>query len=604
MSLFAYLISFFREVITSHFLLLWLFSLVGIVVGGYWISRMSVPTSLAKAQGYARYLRLTSTDIAGLSVFGLFLLLYTAMILYKEDFVFFDNDQLTDFSVAGRALPPPIWPLEGRFFPLALQEFNALRFITRSPMGYQLFAVVQLLIVLLLLSFVLREFRISYRLLALAALMLAPAFSISFTGLVYSERDVVFWLVILLICLLRYSKTCAPSYFVACLVCAHFALYYKETIVVLIAGFAVCYLLFQLYGGLTDRNRSWRGFFKQNSLYIGLLAVCATYVAFYVVAMFPWGHSAYVAEHSQPIGSVLQTYLVIDWLPWILLAVFLLRLVRLLNRTGGLDTMWDSLAAAALAYFFIVVGLRLISGYYMAPVDLIASVYLARLAFAWLTAARKAHVALAVSALVCLLIHDAAYSSFRIIERKSMIMASRRFADFLQSYSRDATDSTIDLYFPYATGHQLATLSAYLRYRDLPLAETGLANGRPGPRLRIEGAGEFTGNRCMEYSAYTCVHADTPIRGALVVVMPDDFVRMSDVSKLARDSAMLLQLKTPGLVADNSWLRLLYVVSPEFAATGLPEHWLQLDIFQTGEAREKRAAVSARNQLASISLTQ
>lgn len=591
----AYLTSPFRDFIAAHFFLLWLLCLLGIAVCGYWLSLKSVSAVSSQAESCTHHLRLTPADVACLSFFGLFLVFYIAMILYKEDFAFFDNDQLTDFSVAGRALRPAIWPAEGRFFPLGLQEFNALRFITRSPIGYQLFAVVQLLIVLLVLSFVLREFRIRHQVLVLSALMLAPAVSISFTGLVYPERDVVFWLAILLFCLQRYSKTRTPEYFVACLVCAHFALYYKETVVILVAGFAACYLLFQLYGGSRENNGA-RRFFRQNALYFSLLAVCAVYVGVFLATMFPWGRRSYVAQHHQPIGSVLQTYLVIDWMPWILLAGFLFRFVRWLDQTERLDALWDSLALGALAYFFVILALGLISGYYLAPVDLIAFVYLARLAFSWLPRAREPYVTLAASALVCLLIHDAAYSSFRIIERKSMIMTSRRFADFLQSYSLDATKPTIDLYFPHATGHQLATLSAYMRYRGLPLAETGLPNKRSGPQLRIEGASEFAGNRCMEYSIYTCVHADTPTPGALIVVMPDDFVRMSDVSQLARNSVILFRLKTPQLVATNSWLRLFYVISPEFAATGLPEHWLQLDIFQAGEDREKRAALNAPGQ--------
>lgn len=542
-------------------------------------------------------LRLARVDIVCMSLFGIFLLLYIAIILYKEDFAFFDNEMLTDYSATGRALPPPIWPLEGRFFPLGLQEFNALRFLTRSPIGYQLFAVAQLLVVLLALSFVLREFRIRYQLLVLSALILAPAVSISFMGMVYGERNVVFWLAILLFCLQRYSQTRAPGYFVDCLICAHFALYYKEIVVILISVFATCHLVLDLLGGSPESDRSKRSFLKQNALYFGLLAVCAVYVTFFLATMLPWGHSSYVAEHSQPIHSVILTYLAIDWVPWILLAVFLVRLVWWLNQRGRLDNIWDSLAAGALAYFFVILALRLISGYYLAPVDLIAFIYLARLVLVWRPTARSAHVALVATGVVCLLIHDAAYSSFRVIERKSMVIASRRFADFLQSYSHQAAGSSLDLYFPYATGHQLATLSAYLRYRGLPLAETRAANERAGPKIKIDGPGEFTGNRCMEYSAYVCFHLDSPNPGVLVVVMPDDFVRLNEVSKLARNSVVLFRLKAPEFVGDNSWLRSFYIISPEFAATGLPEHWLQLDVFQaTGMDHEKREALSVRNQ--------
>jgi hypothetical protein len=584
------------DAVASHFVLLWLLSLIVIAICGYWLSQRST-SILPRLSRSARVLPVTSVDVAALILFGLFLAFYVSVILYKEDFAFFDNDQFTDFSVAGRALPPPIWPTEGRFFPLAFQEFNALRFITRSPVGYQLFAVVQLLVVLLVLSAALGGFRLRYRLLLLSALMLAPAFSISFTGLVYPERDVLFWLAIMLFCLQRYSKTSSAVSFVSCLICAHFALYYKETVVVFIAAFAISYLLFHLCSEISADRQSWRKFAKENVLYFGLLAVCAAYVTFFLAAMHSWGNSSYVAEHQQPIGSVFKTYLVIDWMAWLLLAVFLFRLVRWLSDKDELDPPWDSLAVGALAYFFAILALRLISSYYLAPVDLVAFVYLGRFALTVLPTTAKLGRALGGTVFVCLLVHDAAYSSFRVIERKSLIVESHRLADFLEGYLPKATGSAIDLYFPYATRHQLATLSAYLKYRGLPIAQSGFAKPSTGPQFIIESPAEFTANKCVEYSVYRCVHGDRPRPGALLVVMPDDHVDMGDVRELARNSTLLFRLDPPACCSSkSSSLRFLYVISPEFAATGLPEHWLQLDIFQArGAGQEKLRIPDARN---------
>jgi hypothetical protein len=54
--------------------------------------------------------------------FVLFTALYVVIIFYKEDFSYYDEDQLTDFSLQGRMLPT--W-IMGRFVPIWLQEFNA-----------------------------------------------------------------------------------------------------------------------------------------------------------------------------------------------------------------------------------------------------------------------------------------------------------------------------------------------------------------------------------------------------------------------------------------------------------------------------------------------
>ncbi len=583
------MVSLVPHLVASHFLLLWLLSLVIIAASAAWLA----PTIAPRSRRPRPSPQPTPGDITCAILFGLFLAFYVAMILYREDFAFFDNHLLTDFSVAGRALAPPIWPAEGRFFPLAFQEFNVLRFLTRSPVGYQLFSVGELFSLLVALWLLLGRFRLRDRVLLLSALLVTPAFSISFTGLVYPERDILVGLAILLVSLERYAQTRSRACFVSCLVSTHFVLYYKETVGVFVAAFALSFLLFQFF---TKPPRSWREFVTESALPIALLAVCAIYAAFFLLATLPWGNSSYVAQHRQPLHSVLGTYLAIDWMAWLLLAVFLVRLARWFVREDRLDPLWDSLALAALAYFCSILAVRLIAGYYLAPVDLVAFLYLGRLAFTWLAAAPRPRVALLAAALICLLGHDAAYSWFRIIERKSLIIASRRLADFLGNYLSSARASSVDLYFPYASGHELETLSAYLKYRGIPLEEPGFLTRSRRPQFVIQGPGEFIANKCMEYSAYTCIHADRPSPGALLILTPDDNVRTSDVDALASSSVLLFRLKPPEYCrSKSSWLRFFYVISPEFAATGLPDHWLELDVFHIGGEKLPRSASASPN---------
>ena len=161
---------------------------------------------------------------------------------------------------------PPVWSALGRFYPLADQEFNLLKFVTRSPAGYHALVALQLLVLVAVLFVVLRAFQVRYRVLILIAAMVAPSFLIPFTGFVYPERNVLFWLAVMLLCLQAYSSTKGRIYFVGCLVAAHFALYYKETVVLFVVAYAITQLLLQLSAARRSGQISWSEFAKENAL--------------------------------------------------------------------------------------------------------------------------------------------------------------------------------------------------------------------------------------------------------------------------------------------------------------------------------------------------
>ena len=141
------------ELLATHVLLLWLISLLIVVALGLFLSRRRQPMfpshivegrwdSLTKFRG------LNLTDGMSVIVFLVFLTSYLRLIFYREDFAYYDDDILTDFSVQGRNFLPPVWSAVGRFYPLADQEFNLLKFVTRSPAGYHALVALQLLVLL------------------------------------------------------------------------------------------------------------------------------------------------------------------------------------------------------------------------------------------------------------------------------------------------------------------------------------------------------------------------------------------------------------------------------------------------------------------------
>ncbi len=571
--------------VNSHFLIVWSLTLVLIVFAGILLSAWSDPTApifsghshSESGAGFPR--QISVTDGISALIFLLFVAFYICVVFYKEDFAYYDDDMLTKFSVQGVTFPPPVWSAEGRFYPLADQEFNLLRFITRSPAGYHAFVVAELLVLLCVLFFVLNEFKIRYRALILAAAIVAPSFVVPFAGFVFPERNVFFWLAILLLCLRGYSRTKARVYFIGCLVATHFALYYKEIVVLVVVAYAVTRLMLQWDVRRRLGHRGRLDFAKENALSLGMLAVSSIYVVLFVAAVLPHRNFSYVAEHREALRSVLLAYAHTDWLPLILLVVVILRFWRFIFSSGQLDPIWDPLAVGALAYFLSLIALRLFSGYYTAPVDFIALLYLASLSLGWLTKQTRARVFVVATAFICVLLQNAAYSSFRVVERKGIITAKSRLADFLGSYLPTAKSSSVELFFPYASGFHLMELSAYLRYRGFRLVGQGSTVPGAAPQLVIESPDEFADNRCVEYRDDICTHKESAGAGTLLVVLPDDDVPTSDVENIGKNSTLLLFLRAPG-ICSRKWFRSLHAISAEFSAIQLPEHWLQLHVFE------------------------
>ena len=577
-----------NELFTSHVLLLWLFFLGFVITSGLWLSKRSHPMAAISPGGdtVSRNTKLLGrvnlADYIAAAMFLTFLAAYLILIFYKEDFAYYDDDILTDFSVQGGNFLPPVWSALGRFYPLADQEFNLLKLVTRSPAGYHALVALQLLVFVAVLFVILRAFEVRYRVLVVVAAMVAPSFLIPFTGFVYPERNVLFWLAVMLLCLQAYSRTKGRVYFVGCLVAAHFALYYKETVVLFVVAYAITQLLLQLSAARRSGHVHWLEFVKENALSVGMLGVSAIYMMFFLVVILPHRSFSYINGLREPLAFVLLAYLQIDWLPFILLVVFSLRFGLFLFSNERLDPTWDPLAAGALACFFGVVSLRINSGYYMAPVELFALLYLANMSLLWVSRPSRLRMVVVVVVFLCVLLHNVAYSSFRMVERKGVITTKRQFADFLSGYLSAAKSRNVELFFPYSDGYRLMGLSSYLRYKGFPLQGQHIAGNETAPRLVIASRENYDKSRCVNYRDYTCIHAESPDPGALIVILPDDDVSTGDVRRAAEDSDPLFSAN--GCVActkPDSWFRSLHAISVEFSVKPLPEHWLRLDVYQS-----------------------
>jgi hypothetical protein len=574
------------NILAQHFVSLWFFSFALVIVVGWLVSADPNPASssgLRQATWETNVKRLSqlgwADGLSGLLFIG-FAIFYFYLIFYREDFSYYDDDLLTDFSLQGKSFPPPIWTGVGRFYPLADQEFNLLSFLTRSPFGYHALVVLQLIILIVVLFLILREFRFRYRCLIAAAAMMAPSFLIPFMGFVYPERNVLFGIAILILCLQGYYRNRSRLYLLGALGTTHFILYYKETVVLFVVTFAFTCMLLQLYQSLSAGPRSWRMLLRENVLPLGMLGVAGIYTVVFLIAMLPHRGFSYVNGLREPLSSVLVAYLQFDWLPFLLLAVVLFRIGRFLFTRLSLDPLWDPLAIGAIVYFLGILALRINSGYYMAPVDFLALFCLANLSRIWLQKqpARVRIFALA-AVVICLLIHNAAYSSFRVVERKRIVITKVQLADFLRDYLPSVQSDSVELFFPYSSGYHLMDLASFLSYKGFRLEGQGIVSSASGPKLAFKGRETFDNDKCVGYRDYSCRHAENPSSGALVIILPDDAVSMEEVRDLAQGSSQLLFIDCPECSAHRRWFDLLHTISAEYSLTPLPGHWLQLHVF-------------------------
>jgi len=563
---------------TEHFKLIWCSVLLVAIFVGFWLSKRERGVGFWQGVRDELSCPLARRDRPLLGAFLVVFAGYVFLTLFGEDFAGYDDSIFTLFSVRGRGHKPPIWPAEGRYFPLGHQEFNLLRLITRSPTGYHLFAMAELGLLLLAVFFALRELRVPARLGLMSLLLVTPSFLISFTGLIYPERNVLVLLAVFLCAVQAYSRRGSPFFFICALVAAQGALYFKEPVFLLISAFAAARLAI---GWLEERCNETKARIRRvvetHSLDLAVLALVLVFVVLLALALLPRGGSGYVDKvrnTSRGPLALLAAYLRVDSLLGLYVAVFSARMLLLVRARRLPDPIWDALALGGLAYAAAVFATRLFSPYYMAPTDLVAVLYLG-----WL-AARSSRSGW-VAALVCFIaVQDIAYSSFRVIERKNTLRSKIELAEFLEADLQTPGVAQLRLFFPYTRASRLMEFAGYLSYKGFAIQSDESRDPPERASLVLAGPGEFPGGHCVDYRPFWCLHESAPQPGDLVVLFPDDVVPPG-VRQSLEQRDRLVYGRTPVAAprAARSLFSVLRTVSDSFADVPLPEDWLELRVF-------------------------
>jgi hypothetical protein len=513
-----------------------------------------------------------------------FVSVFSYVIFYREDLVGLDYATIT----AGRFVAILIHPAGGRFFPLALQEYNLLAMFGRSAGVYAAFAVCQLLVVIGCTFRVLDEVPAWLSCIVVAFMITLPGVFVAVVTLVYPERDVVFWLALWLVCVDAFDRRRSRAAFVCAVVSAQAMLYYKETSFLLIGGFAGVRLAINALRARDDLRRSAFGrFAKDNMIEIALLTLCAVFLAVYFVMIAPHITQSYAMNASRPRSWLesIGTYAKSDYLLDAFVIVLTGRLAWLASGRRALDSFWDPLAIGALCYGLAFVKLGMTREYYQAPVEFIGTMYLARLAYTGLRGQRRLILALSLLPVVVVFQRNVSDAASRLLTRKQYVEGNVRLASFLEDYSRSRGRTQLQLYFPQVGGFELMELSSFLRYKGLRAAGDSIGGSPASPGFVMKTAHRYPDDRCYPTQVFRCTYARAPVPGDLLVFLSGREVPAEQLAELQASAVEVFHYRP-----DSAWVeRALDALVP---AERKPDRPPDVRVFAYGG--DPRDGVSAR----------
>lgn len=561
----------------QHFWQVFLAGLLGVVAVPLWMSWKGWrDDGWLVGDGEAPHGRSPSRWL--LVCFGTFVAAYVAFMLWAEDFAYKDGHSFTEFSAIGRSRPPAIWPDSGRFWPLGYQEYNLIARLSPTATAYLLYGAAQLVVGLWLLYLALWRERPALRLLLFVVLMLAPAFGAVFAELTYADRNVVFAICVLVFAVDRHERRPGWWWLALAIGVSYCALYFKETSVALLAGFAATRLLL---------HASRRGFRRAllSPCEIGILLACACFALELGLTLLPAGRSAYVGELSVGGLTATRRYLMAEPLTSAFLVAFGFHVVQTW-RTGRLfSPLWDSLAAGAVLHFVMLASTGVVETYLMGPTELVAGVTLLRLTSRWWEERPRARPVLASLGAVTLAA-SLAFGTFRLVQRKTVVWQTQKIADFVVSYYQTPGARHTRLYLPAEDG-VVVNFVSFLDYRGLRFHRQGEPLGTEA--IEVAGLASFEAGLCVGYANFAC-RRDLPRVGDLLVRLPEESWSAVPAApgkleaELGLDQARLEVLYVASPLGPSTPLRpllaALYWLSPTltglFPHQSLPDTWLRV----------------------------
>ncbi|MEA5508898.1 hypothetical protein VB715_03895 [Crocosphaera sp. UHCC 0190] len=462
--------------------------------------------------------------------FLLFCITYIYLMLYGEDFAYHDNEQYTLFSLSGNFLGMPIHPSGGRFWPLGHQEFNLISLFSKTPLAYHLFPVFQLVVCLCVIWLILENKSISYKLFVIFFIMITHSFVISFQGLIFPERNLIFWISILILSIQKFEKSNSIIYFIGAIIAAQFLLYYKEPIFLLIGGFATMRLVNSLV--IIKIWSNWGNLskvIKYRWIDVSLIILSIIFLSYYFLCIFPNIEDAYMSNNQVNTFSIIVSYLTTDIILNVFFIVFFVRIIYLGKIKKNPDMLWDFLAFSSILYFISYIKLGMYSTYYTSLTDFIAILYLAilidRIDFSNNKSHLKKSTIIALTFLLCL--ENIHLSSYAIISRKKHIDSRVKFVQFIQEYIYNHPNGNdLGLFFPHNNNYDVMQFTAFMNYKInqgsnfSDITDTQLYSNGQKLVLKNYLTEKLDKDLCVSYRNIKCYYQSKPSFNDLIIYLP------------------------------------------------------------------------------------
>ena len=534
----------------------------------------------------------TPQFVATAALLGLFLACYIAMTLVWEDFAYYDDSLLTLGTLKGHNYTPEISPESGRFLPLAFQEFNFVRHLTDTITGYHILPIVQLGMLCWILLILDEQLEFTIRAVLLIVILLTPSVLMSFGDLLMVERDIVFFVGFFALFVKYFEQTRSMAWAAAAVVCAQIMIYTKETVFVLLLGFGSSRLILRFRNTPTlVREYDRVVWVRENRL-----DLCLTFLAvlFLVVYLGFVGNINlhYATSARLPRADIVRGYTRIDLLPWLLIAAVLARCYLILRHRLAPLLLWDGLAIGAVAYFIAYIFLTIFGVYYLAPVDLIAVLYLGRMmVLSWEKIRPWGRIAATLLSLVVLL-QDLAVSGYALFERKNVIHAKTEIASIVEMQYRINTGNNFRIFFPFAHPYVIMEFGAYLNHIGVPVEGTPeeasgksdvvlAESSRMRARYPLPGNGEDS--PCQEWLKIVCHVISEPIPGDLIIVFPEDEVSLAETSAYRiRGEPLFIYEPRPWIPTWLHWIfdNLHIGAQGRYRYGALPDRWMNASVMK------------------------
>ena len=237
----------------------------------------------------------------------------------------------------------------------------------------------------------------------------------------------------------------------------------------------------------------------------------------------------YGVDRRQPLGEILLAYIRLDFLHCLFMFVVLGRIYLVLRHQAMASPLWDGLALGGVACFLAYQVLRLFSAKYLAPVDLIAVLYVGRfVVLSWGKMWSWSKVAALVLAFTVVL-QAVSVSTLAAFERKNAIHAKVEIASVVETRYRSGGETALRLFFPFSNPYVIAEFGSYLNYRGVPVE--GAAGGAAEPHSVVLATKAVANDApCVSWMGIRRHRASGPAPGDLVIVLPDDEASLVDAS--------------------------------------------------------------------------